>query len=55
MLNDTIIKNSIDKYSTDFEWIEAKNLQLNDMLVYSIPKNNIEVKSLLMIPPLKFS
>ena len=45
-INDTIIKNSIDNHITDFEWIEAKNLELNDMLVYSIPKFNIDISNI---------
>ena len=42
-INYNIIKNRIDKHIINFEWTEAKDLDLNDMIVYSIPKNNIDI------------
>ena len=33
----SLIKNRLDKKIVDFEWVEATDLDLNDMIVYSIP------------------
>ena len=36
-LNYTVIKNRLDKKICDFEWIEAKDLTTDDMVIYPIP------------------
>jgi ribonucleoside-diphosphate reductase alpha chain len=36
-LNYTVIKNRIDKNICNFEWIEAKELSTDDMVIYPIP------------------
>lgn len=36
-LNYKVIKNRLDKKICKFEWIDAKELQSNDMMIYSIP------------------
>jgi ribonucleotide reductase alpha subunit len=45
-LNYNLIKNRIDKKIIDFEWVESKELDLNDMLVYSIPQNSIDITNI---------
>jgi ribonucleotide reductase alpha subunit/intein/homing endonuclease len=37
-INYNVIKNRIEKNLINFEWIEAKELDLNDMIIYSIPQ-----------------
>ena len=41
-----VIKNRIDKKLIHFEWIEAKDLQLNDMIIYSIPQYNSDITTI---------
>jgi len=45
-INYNIIKNRIDKKLIDFEWIEAKELDLNDMIVYSIPQVSVDITNI---------
>ena len=37
-LNYSVIKNRLDKNLSKFEWKDAKNINYNDMIIYSIPK-----------------
>jgi ribonucleoside-diphosphate reductase alpha chain len=45
-INYNVIKNRIDKKIINFDWTEAKDLDLNDMLVYSIPQYNIDITNI---------
>ena len=45
-INYNVIKNRIDKNLIDFEWIEARNIDLNDMIVYSIPQYNNDITTI---------
>lgn len=45
-LNYKVITNRLDKKICDFEWLDAGELDESDMVVYPIPKNNVDVKSL---------
>jgi ribonucleoside-diphosphate reductase alpha subunit len=45
-LNYKVILNRLDKKICDFEWVDAGKLDDSDMVVFPIPKNDINVKSL---------
>jgi ribonucleoside-diphosphate reductase alpha subunit len=45
-LNYKVILNRLDKKICDFEWVDAGELDESDMVVYPIPKHEIDVKSL---------
>lgn len=45
-INYNVIKNRLDKKMIDFEWIESKYLNLDDMIVYSIPKYNNDIDNI---------
>ena len=45
-INYNIIKNRLDKKIINFEWTDAKDLDLNDMIVYSIPQHNIDITNI---------
>jgi hypothetical protein len=45
-LNYSVIKNRLDKKLINFEWIEAKDLDLNDMIVYSIPNYSNDLSNI---------
>ncbi len=45
-INYNVIKNRIDKKLIDFEWIEAKELNNNDMFIYSIPEYSNDISSI---------
>jgi hypothetical protein len=45
-LNYSVIKNRLDKNLINFEWIEAKDLDLNDMIVYSIPNYSNDISNI---------
>jgi ribonucleoside-diphosphate reductase alpha chain len=41
-----IIKNRLDKKLCNLEWVEAKELTTDDMLVYKIPNVSVDIKSI---------
>ena len=45
-LNYTTITNRLNKKLINFEWKDAKDLTLNDMLVYRIPNYNKDIKNI---------
>ena len=45
-VNYNVIKNRIDKKIIDFEWIEPNELNLNDMIVYSIPQYSNDIPTI---------
>lgn len=45
-LNYELIKNRLDKNIISFEWIETKELTLDDMIVYTIPNYEVNIESL---------
>ena len=45
-LNYNIIKNRLDNNIVSFEWVEAKELNLNDMFIYKIPEYNEDIKNI---------
>lgn len=45
-LNYDVIKNRLSKNICNFEWIEAKELTTNDLLVYKIPNYNIDIDNI---------
>ena len=45
-LNYTVIRNRLEKKHATFEWVEAKELDENDMIVYSIPKYEQDVSNI---------
>ena len=45
-INYDVIKNRLDKNLAKFDWVEAKELDENDMVVYSIPKYEKDVSNL---------
>ena len=45
-VNYKVICNRLDKKIINFEWVDAKDLGLNDMIVYKIPTLNIDNSSL---------
>ena len=45
-LNYKVILNRLDKKICDFEWVDAGELDDSDMVVFPIPKNEIDIKSL---------
>jgi ribonucleotide reductase alpha subunit/intein/homing endonuclease len=45
-INYEVIKNRLDKKLIDFEWIDAKELNLDDMLIYSIPNFNLDIENI---------
>jgi ribonucleoside-diphosphate reductase alpha chain len=45
-LNYSIIKNRLDKKICDFEWVEAKDLTTDDMLVFPIPNYSKDILSI---------
>jgi len=45
-VNYHVIENRLNKNIISFEWIEAKELTPDDMLVYSIPKYDVDVDNL---------
>ena len=45
-LNYKVIKNRLDKKHACFDWVEAKDLDKNDMIVYSIPSYSSDVHSI---------
>jgi ribonucleotide reductase alpha subunit len=45
-INYNVIKNRIEKNLINFEWIEAKELDLNDMIIYSIPQCSDDITNI---------
>ncbi len=45
-LNYNIIKNRLDNNIVSFEWVEAKELNLNDMFIYKIPEYIEDIKNI---------
>ena len=45
-LNYNVIRNRLEKKHATFEWVEAKELDENDMIVYSIPKYEQDVSNI---------
>ena len=45
-LNYSVIKNRLDKKSTNFEWTEANKLNDTDMLVYRIPEYSFDFENI---------
>jgi ribonucleoside-diphosphate reductase alpha subunit len=45
-LNYNIIENRLNKNIISFEWIEAKELNTDDMMVYRIPNYNVDIDNL---------
>jgi len=45
-LNYNVIKNRLDKNISKFEWVDAKDLKNDDMLVYKIPNYNADIHSI---------
>jgi len=41
-LNYNVIENRLNKNISQFEWVDAKDLQIDDMLVYKIPSHNTD-------------
>jgi len=41
-LNYSVIENRLNKNISQFEWVDAKDLQIDDMLVYKIPSHNTD-------------
>ena len=41
-----IIKNRLSKKICDFEWVEAKELTTDDLLVYKIPIHSVDIKNI---------
>lgn len=46
ILNYSTIQKQVDKNVISFEWVEAKNLNINDFLVYKIPDYNFDIDTL---------
>uniref|UniRef100_A0A6C0AS89 ribonucleoside-diphosphate reductase n=1 Tax=viral metagenome TaxID=1070528 RepID=A0A6C0AS89_9ZZZZ len=45
-LNYKVIKNRLDKKICDFEWVDAKDLTTDDMLVFPIPKHSKDISNI---------
>jgi hypothetical protein len=45
-LNYTVIENRLNKNISKFEWVDAKDLQNDDMLVYKIPTHSIDIQEI---------
>jgi ribonucleoside-diphosphate reductase alpha subunit len=45
-LNYKIIENRLNKKITSFEWVEAKELTNDDLLIYRIPEYNFDIQNL---------
>ena len=45
-LNYSVIRNRLDKKICKFDWIEANELTTDDMVIYPIPTNNIDNKTI---------
>ena len=44
-LNYKVIQNRLDKNICNFEWVDAGELDESDMIIYPIPKNDVDIKS----------
>ena len=45
-LNYSVIRNRLEKNLANFDWVEAKELDEDDMIVYSIPKYEVDIKNI---------
>jgi hypothetical protein len=45
-LDYSVIKNSLDKKTCEFDWVEANELTKDDMVIYPIPTHNIDNKTI---------
>jgi len=45
-LNYSVIENRLDKNISKFEWIDAKDLKDDDMLIYKIPNYNVDINTI---------
>jgi ribonucleoside-diphosphate reductase alpha subunit len=45
-LNYSVIENRLDKNISKFEWIDAKDLKDDDMLIYKIPNYNVDIDAI---------
>ena len=45
-LNYNVIKNRLDKKICDFEWVDAKDIDNDDMIVYHIPEFSKDIKNI---------
>ena len=45
-LNYSVIENRLDKNISKFEWIDAKDLKDDDMLIYKIPNYNVDIDTI---------
>jgi len=45
-LNYTVIENRLNKNISKFEWVDAKDLQNDDMLVYKIPTHSTDIREI---------
>ena len=45
-LNYKVIKNRLDKKICDFEWVDAKDIDNDDMIVYHIPEFSKDIKNI---------
>jgi ribonucleoside-diphosphate reductase alpha subunit len=45
-LNYSVIENRLDKNISKFEWIDAKDLKEDDMLIYKIPNYNVDIDTI---------
>lgn len=46
-LNYSVIENRLDKNISKFEWIDAKDLKDDDMLIYKIPNYNVDIDTIM--------
>ena len=45
-LNYSVIKNRLDKKISTFDWVDAKDLTTDDMVIYPIPTHNVDNKTI---------
>ena len=45
-LNYSVIRNRLETNLANFDWVEAKELDEDDMIVYSIPKYEVDIKNI---------